>query len=988
MTSIAQEAPRSHEAAPPLLAWHWLWIALALFLLGTIATWTQALRPVPANRAASDLSFFWPNETNPHRRPPATNKTLTDEEVKLQISNDKKFRQHAARSVQSHLNAIRFQADGLHGWAVGDQGLILSTADGGKNWLQRQTGRPYDLDAIAISNDSRSVMAIATNGMSVMSEDNGRTWVESKLKPDTGSTSDKIGANTPGKWSIPPAFSEDVNQTLAEQVANSKEFGFAINMNMDKLRGWAVVDGSLIYATTDGGKKWMQAEHYSRSPALWYWLLVAVSAYCVWLSWHFRPKAQSSDSVADVAASDAEIRCPDDDKLDFSGLARGISRFLRNTETQPPLTLAITGEWGSGKSSLMQLVCADLKKYSHSPIWFNAWHHQKQENLFAGLLGAIHSQAAPSLLTLNGLQFRLHLLWIRSRRHFGAMMLAIIIASCLCSISYDSFQRGGIQHLLIILPDVQNVLAKHNIAILLDSIGGVIATFGAAFTALYGLTKGSKIFAANPATLMTDIRGSMSLKTAKEKNDFRDDFANQFGDLTKALPYRLVIVIDDLDRCQPAAILEVMETVNYLTSSGDCFVIFGMAKERVLAALGLAFKDIAAEMVAMDKHVSQDDHQDPLQDPVLIKRRAYAMDYLQKLVNIEIKVPATKDKPVHQLLFTKDIPNRRRIKEFFRLATFMWPIAAAIIAACIGLYFAKFIMNDEQYFKNKRVETRAAPAVQKASETMPAPASAAAIAPAPASAPAAETLPVPASVSGTSNQAASAETESTSWSAIYFWSGLALLPLLVLAAILLRLLLRKNILETRDSQQFRQALEIWTSVVATSRHTPRSIKRFGNRLRYLAMLQQGEAKDETILDQAKLALGKLLNRDKSDDDEQLLLKDALAEHQLIAIGAMHEVFGENWKNQLNGENAFVDGFNDVQSDAARARDAIIETAIWEHRNSFDDAWPPNDAELEVFERLISGVRLAGDPQIILPQRYEEKMEGSSPRSSSSSSSAA
>lgn len=94
-----------------------------------------------------------------------------------------------------------------------------------------------------------------------------------------------------------------------------------------------------------------------------------------------------------MASSDAEVRLPDDDRLEFGGLARGISRFPRNSETRPPLTLAIAGDWGTGKSSLMQLVCADLRRFGHRPLWFNAWHHQKQEHLFAALLGAVRAQA-------------------------------------------------------------------------------------------------------------------------------------------------------------------------------------------------------------------------------------------------------------------------------------------------------------------------------------------------------------------------------------------------------------------------------------------------------------------------------------------------------------------------------------------------------------------------------------------------------------------
>src|SRR5438874_13261698 len=33
--------------------------------------------------------------------------------------------------------------------------------------------------------------------------------------------------------------------------------------------------------------------------------------------------------------------------------ALGLSRFIRNPKTQPPVTIAFEGEWGEGKSSVM-----------------------------------------------------------------------------------------------------------------------------------------------------------------------------------------------------------------------------------------------------------------------------------------------------------------------------------------------------------------------------------------------------------------------------------------------------------------------------------------------------------------------------------------------------------------------------------------------------------------------------------------------------------
>ena len=38
----------------------------------------------------------------------------------------------------------------------------------------------------------------------------------------------------------------------------------------------------------------------------------------------------------------------------------------------------------------------------------------------------------------------------------------------------------------------------------------------------------------------------------------------------------MVVLVDDLDRCRPSNVLDVLEAVNFLVTSGSCVVIIGM----------------------------------------------------------------------------------------------------------------------------------------------------------------------------------------------------------------------------------------------------------------------------------------------------------------------------------------------------------------------------------------------------------------------------
>ncbi|HEY7496273.1 MAG TPA: P-loop NTPase fold protein [Candidatus Tectomicrobia bacterium] len=160
---------------------------------------------------------------------------------------------------------------------------------------------------------------------------------------------------------------------------------------------------------------------------------------------------------------------------------------------------------------------------------------------------------------------------------------------------------------------------------------------------LLPLWKGVRAFGVNPASLMATMSGGASLRALKAQAGFRYQFAAEFQEVTRALnPYSMVILIDDLDRCRPENVLEVLETVNFLVSSGDCFVIMGMALDRVERCVGLHCKDVAEELLddnAPPIELAAEQPADTVADEGRKKRAEFARQYLEKLINIEVPVP-------------------------------------------------------------------------------------------------------------------------------------------------------------------------------------------------------------------------------------------------------------------------------------------------------------------------------------------------------------
>ena len=85
-----------------------------------------------------------------------------------------------------------------------------------------------------------------------------------------------------------------------------------------------------------------------------------------------------------------DLPSPDSDIFSQKALTVSITKFLENPSTSGPLTIALDGEWGSGKTSLIK----NLENYFNKnpekniiPIYFEAWRYETTDPA----LGIIHN---------------------------------------------------------------------------------------------------------------------------------------------------------------------------------------------------------------------------------------------------------------------------------------------------------------------------------------------------------------------------------------------------------------------------------------------------------------------------------------------------------------------------------------------------------------------------------------------------------------------
>lgn len=629
----------------------------------------------------------------------------------------------------SHWRAISF-SDPSSGWAVDQNGERLSTIDGGENW-QVSVSTP---DGLGIETTSSGLGV----GRPFARAEFQKLWFRERDSQGWGiyasgslhyfSQADGTGVPVPtdfaalGLWfdiesdspGGPYVCGADgaLGRLLTDSTTGAVNFdsqtsGTSADLNsIFFLRGgetgWAVgVDGTVIH-TSDAGATWLlqtkgglteSAAESRRASTLavapWYYLSLLLVGFVLAPAFKSDPPVVTEQaSVADKAVSDRPLRQGDPDPLELGEVARGLSRFLRNENTSPPLSVAVTGRWGTGKSSLMNLVRGDLSSFDYPTVWFNAWHHQKEDNLLAALLQNIRLQAVPSLLSWHGWMFRLRLYAIRGWGSWAPVLGLLAIAAL--SGGYFVENMGGPEEMSSVARAWD--LLSHVFGLLGGVTNSKITESGSLLTTLAALyfmatTAGKKLsaFGLNPATLLRKASEGGQVRYLEQKTSFRYEFANEFRDVTRALgKYRLVLFVDDLDRCSEDTVVETLEAVNFLVSSGQCFVVMGLDRQYVECAVGLNFQKVAAEMAELSSETDEDAPQRQRQD--------FARQYLEKLVNIEVPVPVPDPENSRKLLSAdkpEDTPREDELEKLrarFEIARQATGIAAAMAVLVFAFY--------------------------------------------------------------------------------------------------------------------------------------------------------------------------------------------------------------------------------------------------------------------------------------------------------------
>ena len=328
------------------------------------------------------------------------------------------------------------------------------------------------------------------------------------------------------------------------------------------------------------------------------------------------PEKQNAVTVNDLPASR--------DALDFMPYVETLAEIAATSNT--PLTIGVFGTWGSGKTSLMGMVRDSLPP-EFTVAWFDAWKYDKEETLWRAFL-------------LNVLAA------VRKRIPAGQPTQDLDTLETMLYRAIDLEKVGGVT---IDLNKLAPTLAKGAVQIGLSFIPGVAG--------LAKIIEELQVLGTdNISQTALDAIQRERTKIHIEQVRFLEQFQDKFRELVKAhiAPGRLVVFVDDLDRCLPEKAIQVLEAIKLFLDVPDCVFVLGLDQDVIARAIEMKYREAGS-------------HREGDEGP---RFTIEGLHYLEKIIQLPFQIP-----PV----------ERTEMSSFVKSLTENWPAPECPEIFAVGL---------------------------------------------------------------------------------------------------------------------------------------------------------------------------------------------------------------------------------------------------------------------------------------------------------------
>ena len=268
------------------------------------------------------------------------------------------------------------------------------------------------------------------------------------------------------------------------------------------------------------------------------------------------------------------------DLLGFDYLADAVVSVVQRDDLLPA-TIGVYGDWGGGKSSLLRIVKNKLETDPDVVVLsFNGWLFEDYENAKTALMGSILEELQDHHRLMPEVKDKVKSLL----RRVNGLKLATGIGKVAVGLSAG------------MLPLVAS--------------GGW--DFLSLFAALKENAKGVDVGALEGIIDEKKKDDAEEDKRRRQIREFRKDFQKLLEELDIK---RLVVIIDDLDRCLPDTIIDTLEAIKLFLFVPNTAFILGADESLVKYAVRKRFPELPGE------------------------RAEVGRDYLEKLVQFPVRVP-------------------------------------------------------------------------------------------------------------------------------------------------------------------------------------------------------------------------------------------------------------------------------------------------------------------------------------------------------------
>ena len=359
-------------------------------------------------------------------------------------------------------------------------------------------------------------------------------------------------------------------------------------------------------------------------------LLISSSVYFIKNRLYNRSSSFNVSST--ISSADRPITKISEDQLGFTKYAVVLARNIAQCQT--PLTFGIHGEWGAGKTSLARLIQQFLtphnEKDEHYKMHLRKWH---LEEVFPNSL-----LKKFEIININAWQYA------SSNALWRALILVLaqrLEEKGLSNISFE-WQR---KLYYSINQESKGNIQLNSTSLFVAALQTIISFIGSLLLPSTWFSLGLKVIGIKNLNAFSfesfsDLFEREKISIMRKQMESVEEFQGALQELISNLlgndnndpAKRVIIFIDDLDRCLPSVALEIMETVKTFLDVPGCVYVLLCDQQLLGQGVKAKFKELLGE--ESDAH--------------LVRGR----EYIEKIIQVPFQIPPT---------------NRERLEKFARL---------------------------------------------------------------------------------------------------------------------------------------------------------------------------------------------------------------------------------------------------------------------------------------------------------------------------------